>query len=111
MPRLAALPLCVCLVAPLWAGCQSTTAQTARVDGPSSTTFWSADGSQARTRTVSRKAGETPTRLVSRSSRNAGDSLGNLMSGGRTQRVPLPRTAARDIDSAGRSADQPIGAF
>jgi hypothetical protein len=109
MRRLAALPLCVCLAAPLWSGCQSTSHRTARVDRAQPATFWSADGG-SQTRLVSGRSDGVPTRLASRSSRD-GNSLGGLISGRRPERVPLPRTAARDIDSARGSADEPIGAF
>lgn len=112
MRRLATLPLCVCLVAPLWSGCQSAQ-RTARVERTSPGSFWSAEGQKSRTELVSTRKGAGEVRFASRSNRNGGSSLSGLLSGGGSDRIPLPRTdgdGLRNLETPGAN-DQPIGAF
>ena len=52
-------------------------------------------------------------RFASRANRDSGSGLSGILSGTRSDRIPLPRTDAgglRDVDAA-RPAEQPIGAF
>ena len=107
MRRLATLSLCTCLAACFAPGCASTQ-QTARTVKPQSRTFWSADGRGARTELVSRSGTESSVRFAKRENSSG---LSDLLGGGSSDRIPLPRTEAlRDVDVS-RSADQPIGAF
>lgn len=112
MRRFSALPLCVCLAAPLWSGCQSTQ-QTAQVEPTPPGTFWSADGTPAHTELVANRDGSPKIRFASRPSQDGGTPLSNLIPGSGSDRIPLPRTdegQLRDIETE-RPNEQPIGAF
>ena len=110
MPRFAVLPLCVCLAAPLWSGCQTASPRTALVERAQPATFWTANGSGSQTRLVSGRSEAAPTRLASRSNRDGG-TLGGLLTGSASERIALPRANVRDIDSSRGAGDEPIGAF
>lgn len=109
MPRLAALPLFLCLLAPLASGCQSTQ-QTARVERPRGDSFWSADG-RSSTSLVARQ-GDSKFRFASRDSSDSGIA-GFLSSGSGKERIPLPRTQPGGLQGVDgqASAAQGIGAF
>jgi len=112
MRRLALLPLCVCLAAPFWSGCQ-TTGQTAQASRTRPGSFLSADGQPLKTELVNNRNGSAKVRFASRPDRDGGSSLSELLPGSTGDRIPLPRTDAgelRDVD-APPSQQQPIGAF
>ncbi len=112
MRRLAVLPLCVCLAATCWSGCQSAR-HTAHVEPPRPGASWSAGGESSRAELVSNRDGEAKVRFASRPGGEGGSSLSNFLPVGSGDRIPLPRTddgALRNIDSAG-PVEQPIGAF
>jgi hypothetical protein len=111
MRRLALLPLCVCLSAPLWCGCQ-TSPRLASADRPQPpSSFLSAEGRPPRTELASGRTGTTPVRFVSRSGQDHNGSLTGLLSGSRTERIPLPRTDAMQTVDRTAAGNQPIGAF
>lgn len=106
MLRLATLPLCLCLAAPLVSGCQMPGSQTARATRSEPAAVLKGSGRTPSAELVSGRSGDSSVRFASR---KAGSSLPGVGSGTRSARIPLPKTAARDIDADG--SDHQIGAF
>jgi hypothetical protein len=110
MPRIAALPLILCLFAPLVCGCQ-TAQQTARVERRGDS-FWSANGRSSASLVA--RQGEGSFRFASRDTSDGSSGIaGFLSSGGGKERIPLPRTQPGGLRGVDRqaSASQGIGAF